>query len=621
MPTSSRYRRLDPEAAPDRSQRAMDSRSEKRLGCCLGARHRSTKAGRFADLRVSGRASDRSYAPEVPRLSISRHHRYLVAIAGISGLAIVVVAIVFAATEAQHEQVDRAGVATDHLRGLELKITDAVNDQEAAIHDFLLSRDPRAEQLYRDAAAAEAPLLKELRGAAADSPGVQTAVDDLEAFSEGWQSAYAEPAIAAIRGGKAIDLYTSIAADDHEAIDAALAPLSEQLNELDGSLRDREDSLDRARLLATSGGLTGMLAAAGIAIWLIRRYGRLLELDAMHAGVLNRFTEVTSFASDDTAIAASNLEALALLVHPDASVTHVLNRSKDRAIPEAISGDAIAEVLSMGGLAHCAGLVRGSMYVVDDAAAPLSVRCPVYPVDHGTLACIPLASGETVGAVHLYWERPNALQLQVRSSVVRIAEHAALGIGNRRLLAALQGQANTDPRTGLANSRAFDQAVEDALEARTTDETLVVLMLDLDHFKDFNDRFGHPGGDEALRTFAGVLRSCVRDADVAARYGGEEFAVLLPGLGEAAGLAVAERIRASTEATIVAFAPGHTARITVSIGLATAPAAGSDRATLLRAADEALYRAKTSGRNRVEPEFIRRSDGPTWPDEESARSA
>ena len=342
-----------------------------------------------------------------------------------------------------------------------------------------------------------------------------------------------------------------------------------------------------------------MLLGSGGALWLIRRFGRALERDAMHAGILNRFTEVTSFAVDDTAIAASNLEALGLLVHPDASVTHVLNRSNDRAVAEATRGRAIAEALPLGGLSHCAGLIRGSMYVVDDAAAPLSVRCPVYPVDHGTLACVPLAAGETVGAVHLHWERPNALPLEIRQSVVRIAEHAALGISNRRLLATLQGQADTDPRTGLANSWAFDRALETALAERSVAEHVSMLILDLDKFKDFNDQHGHPGGDEALRAFAGILRSCMRDRDLAARYGGEEFAVLLPGIDGPSAVAIAERIRSRTEETVIALAPGQTARITVSIGVASAPEDGSNRAALLTLADKALYRAKDSGRNRV----------------------
>lgn len=98
--------------------------------------------------------------------------------------------------------------------------------------------------------------------------------------------------------------------------------------------------------------------------------------------------EVTTFALDDAGVAAANLEALRLLIRPDAAVTHVLNRSKDRAVPEATIGNPIADVLPLNALSRCPAIVRGSIYVTSDAAEPLSVQCPIYPIDHGTLACV-----------------------------------------------------------------------------------------------------------------------------------------------------------------------------------------------------------------------------------------
>ena len=543
----------------------------------------------------------------------SRHNRYLGAVGALTVLAVLLVGLGYAATEAERTDIEEDADRLVALRGHAIELVDAIRDQESAVHDYLLSAEPVTPGRYHVATEKEARFAPALRTEAFELPDVQAAVDDLVAFTIAWRARFAEPAIAAVRagGGAALEPFTNAASDDHEAIDDAVAPLGAQLGLADAELRRRGDGLATARTVATAIGLAGLLVAAAIALWLIRRYGRALELEAMHAGVLNRFTEVTSFASDDTAIAASNLEALALLCSPDAAVVHVLNRSKDRAVPEAISGDAVAQVLPLSGLSLCAGLVRGSMYVVDDAAAPLSVHCPVYPVDRGTVACVPLISGEAVGAVHLHWQRAGELPLELRASVARIAEHAALAIGNRRMLAVLRGQADTDPRTGLANSRAFDRLVQAALEARTEDEPVSVLMLDLDHFKDFNDRFGHPAGDEALRIFADVLRSCMRDGDVAARYGGEEFAVLLPGVDAGMARTIAERIRERTEATVIPLAPGQTARITASIGIAWAPGQGRDRMALLRAADAALYRAKDGGRNRVEsPEQDPPADGP-----------
>src|SRR6185295_14578217 len=104
-----------------------------------------------------------------------------------------------------------------------------------------------------------------------------------------------------------------------------------------------------------------------------------------------------------------------------------------------------------------------------------------------------------------------------------------------------------------------------------------------DHFKEFNDRYGHPAGDEALRVFAHILGSSIREHDVAARYGGEEFAVYLSGLDEAGAQEVAERIRERTESTIIPLGPGKTGRLTVSIGYAVAPDDSPERVLLMKA--------------------------------------
>ena len=538
--------------------------------------------------------------PREARL-VSRHTRFLAAIAALAGGAIVIVALSFGLTESERLDVQTASQTAVQLRDLAGELSDAARDQESAVDDYMLGAGTSALTTFEGAVAGETRVAAEMQTAARGLPAVRAAIGAVTDASSAWQTTYARPAIAAVQagGGSALGPFTTRATGDHEAVHSALLALNRELSRFETSLGQRENALALTRLAGTGIGLGALVIASLLALWLIRRYGRALELDAMHAGVLNRFTEVTSFASDDTAVAASNLEALALLVHPDAAVTHVLNHSRDRAVPEAILGDAIAEVLPLHALAQCAGLMRGSMYVTEDAQAALSVHCPVYPVQRGTVACVPLNSGESIGAVHLYWERPHAMPLELRASVSRIAEHAALSISNRRLLAALRGQASTDARTGLANNRAFDRAVDEALAARVAQEPVSILMLDIDHFKAFNDRYGHPGGDEALRTLAEVLRSCMREGDLAARYGGEEFTVLLPGLDAPAARVVAERIRARTESTIVALAPGITARMTVSAGVAVAPTQGVERASLLRAADAALYRAKEAGRNRV----------------------
>ena len=532
---------------------------------------------------------------------LSKNDRVLALIAVMALASFVVGGVVYAVSSGNAAELAAMSTRIGALHGLADRIAEDVDDQEAALGDFVLTRSPIALGRFNEAVADELAAAEEFRTIAVGLPSADAPLDAVETASGDWRTRVAEPAIAAARRNTpgALDSFVDAAGEDVVFIDEALGRLDRELGRAQTDYSKRKAEIDRTTLIGVIIGFSFMISAFGVALVAVRRFGHALERDTRDAGVLNRFTEKASFASDDREVAAANLVALGRLAHPDASVTHILNRSLDRAVPEALTGDPIAEVLPLGALSRCAGVVRGTMYVTDDLADELSVRCPIYPASNGTLACVPLISGESVGAVHLYWRRPNSLPLARRSSIARITEHAALAIGNRRLMIALHGQANTDARTGLPNSRAFDVALESALAARADDEALSVLMLDVDQFKQFNDRHGHPAGDEALRAFADILRSCMREGDFAARYGGEEFAVCLPGVEGDAALAIAERIRGRTEMAIISLAPGLTDRITISIGVASAPDHGHDRVTLLRLADEALYQAKERGRNRV----------------------
>jgi diguanylate cyclase len=172
----------------------------------------------------------------------------------------------------------------------------------------------------------------------------------------------------------------------------------------------------------------------------------------------------------------------------------------------------------------------------------------------------------------------------------------------------------TDPMTGLANRKFFDEFLDKAIaEAPTRGEPLSLLMIDIDHFKTFNDTYGHLTGDQVLRLVASSLKQNVKGQDVAARYGGEEFAVVLPSTLLRSALTVADHIRrAAMSKELMKRSTGqHLGRITVSVGVATLHKDDTAQ-TLIGRADACLYAAKRNGRNRVicetDPELLADSE-------------
>jgi diguanylate cyclase (GGDEF)-like protein len=201
--------------------------------------------------------------------------------------------------------------------------------------------------------------------------------------------------------------------------------------------------------------------------------------------------------------------------------------------------------------------------------------------------------------------------------ILSVQSHAAgvFGPDHLRLLQAIAGQAavaiqnarlyelaNVDGLTGLYVRRYFDSRLrEELLRAARFGGGFALLLVDLDDFKRLNDTFGHPVGDRVLRETAQLVRRRMRGIDIAARYGGEELAIILPRTGLVDAHGVAERIRADLAEHRVALAGGQVVRVTASIGVAAFPESGpGEAADVIARADEALYRAKRSGKNRVE---------------------
>jgi two-component system, cell cycle response regulator len=217
--------------------------------------------------------------------------------------------------------------------------------------------------------------------------------------------------------------------------------------------------------------------------------------------------------------------------------------------------------------------------------------------DAGDLVVVPLvAEGKPLGALVL--EQPAAaggrIPRRAVAALERLSSYAALALRNAWLMEQVQRLAATDGLTKIANRRTFEATLErEVARATRSAEHVSLVMVDIDHFKALNDTHGHQAGDEVLRNVAAALSCECRDFDTPARYGGEEFAVVLPGCGPEEAVVIAERLRQA-----VAAAPS-VVPITASAGVATYPSHAGDADTLVRAADEALYQSKNTGRNRT----------------------
>ena len=215
--------------------------------------------------------------------------------------------------------------------------------------------------------------------------------------------------------------------------------------------------------------------------------------------------------------------------------------------------------------------------------------------------CIPLMSqGEAIGILHFQCIGPAELTESELMLTTTFAEQVGLSISNLRLREALRNQSIRDPLTGLFNRRYLEEMMQRETRRAVRSSTgLGVLMLDLDHFKTFNDTYGHDAGDAVLRETASFLAKSVRAEDIVCRFGGEEFVILLPMADLKATHARAERIRSKIREVTVLHQGRSVGSVTISVGVAALPQHGTASKTLLETADAALYRAKREGRDRV----------------------
>jgi len=217
--------------------------------------------------------------------------------------------------------------------------------------------------------------------------------------------------------------------------------------------------------------------------------------------------------------------------------------------------------------------------------------------------CIPLiAQGELLGLLHIAQAEvePNNLNLAHQRLAETIAEQIALALANLKLRETLRNQSIRDALTGLYNRRYLEDTLErEFYRADRSHQTVGIIMVDIDHFKQFNDQFGHDAGDSVLQALGSFLNEHIRKGDIACRYGGEEFTLILPGASIEVVQKRAEFLRNKVKHLSVFHRNLNLGSITLSIGVATFPQHGSGFEEVIRAADTALYHAKKLGRDKV----------------------
>jgi diguanylate cyclase (GGDEF)-like protein len=246
----------------------------------------------------------------------------------------------------------------------------------------------------------------------------------------------------------------------------------------------------------------------------------------------------------------------------------------------------------------CWALRRGRPHVMLEPGS--DVTCRHLGANSGSYCCLPLvAQGETLGLIHLDATR-YSLAGEAVEDLFALAETMAGALANLRLRLSLQAQSIRDPLTSLFNRRYLQEAWQiEVARAQRANVPITLSIIDVDHFKRFNDQFGHDAGDFVLQHVSRTLRRNVRAGDIVCRYGGDEFVVLQFGLGRSAARETAERLREAIKAQTLMFDDNEVGIVTVSVGIAAYPQTGDTLEAIVKAADRSLYLAKKDGRDRV----------------------
>jgi diguanylate cyclase (GGDEF)-like protein len=376
--------------------------------------------------------------------------------------------------------------------------------------------------------------------------------------------------------------------------------------------------------------VSGVILLIGLSFFSIRRRMELTDQVKKYEELYTRTVKL----SRESALLGEFSELLQSCL--TAEEAHLLIASRAQMLLPGISGalcitassrDIVEVVASWGHPAlvenffapqDCWALRRGRVHVLGDDAGVVSCA-HLGNVRPRRAMCVPMmAHGEAMGLLYLDTgsvdadgvdenvDRKHGDQFAAQLSesdqqlAKTFAEQSALALANLNMREILKAQSIRDPLTGLYNRRYMQESLERELSrAGRKKSTLGIMMIDVDHFKHFNDTYGHEAGDAVLRQVGTILRTYFRGEDVACRYGGEEFTVILPEATVEATLKRAEQLREAVKKDVAQLHGQTLEAVSISVGISNFPADGATGETLLRTADNALYRAKKQGRDCV----------------------
>ena len=504
--------------------------------------------------------------------------------------AVLVIAAVLAATELQRATSDTNFKEAQAAGQMQV----AMLSQERGLDRFLADERPGSLQLLFEARLQLTTALAAASKLATDDELEQTAIKRQSRAFHRWSAL----ATAAILRKQSASVPDSAARERERsrAIDAFLVANTAYQSRLviNRHAEERSAALCPIWVLLGLGAL--FLAIGATVTWRKRQADERLEKLAADQA---RFAEAIQFADSEDeahALVAKHLERSL----PGSDVL-VLNRNNSldrltssRPLPEE---HPLTGRLQSAQPRSCLAVRLSRRYDRGDENDAEAFSCGICGGLNGPSSCQPLlVGGEVIGSVLIaHDERLNA---ETDTRLQQTVNQAAPVLANLRNLAIAERQALTDALTGLPNRRAIDDTLRQMVaRAGRALSPLSVALIDLDHFKQINDSYGHDRGDDALAALSALLRSELRTSDFAGRNGGEEFVLLLPDTDQVGATTLANKLRENIRTLNI---PGIDRIITASIGIATYPDDATTPDELMRLADRALYTAKQGGRDRVE---------------------